>query len=92
MPSAVLPQRQPYSDWLEPTAKTAGVPGAGGASGASVTTEPFTDVDMFCAVALTTPSALVVTVETYFVELLPPSSQPQPLGPGLPTRHFDKAR
>ena len=82
MPSAVLPQRQPYSSWLESMVKTAGVPGAGRASGTSVTTEPSTEVDMFCAMALTTPSSLVVTDETYFVEVLPTSSQPQPLGPG----------
>jgi len=67
---------------LLPGVKIAGVPGAGGASGVSVTTELFTAAAMARTVAVATPSALVVMDETYLVPALAPDSQAQPFAPG----------
>ncbi|MGA8048855.1 MAG: hypothetical protein WCA09_01615, partial [Burkholderiales bacterium] len=49
----VLPQVQPYSVSLEPGVNAAAVDEF--CIGISVTTEPFTEVLMFCTVAVTAP-------------------------------------
>ena len=50
-----------------------------------MTTEPLTEVLMFCTVAVTTPFASVVMPATYLVACEAPISQPQPFAQAQPT-------
>src|SRR6185295_4024952 len=80
VPSLVLPQRQPNSDWLLPAvivARTVEVD-----NGARVTMDVFTEPEIPCTVAVTTPLALVLMPATYLVACVAPISQPQPPAPG----------
>ena len=79
--SVVLPQRQPYSVWLEPAVNVDVVVAFD--SGISETTEVFTTVEMPCTVAKTPPLTSVCTPATYLVccEVVV-ISQPQPSAAG----------